>query len=398
MRTVGIIVEYNPLHNGHLHHLQQAKLAAQADSVIAVMSGDFLQRGEPAIVNKWARTEMALHAGVDLVIELPSIYATSAAERFAYGAIRTLDATGVVDHLCFGSEHGDITPFLTLAEQVEAESTTFKETLAEQLHKGLSYPVAYSNAIQSICQTEELQFDPTQPNNTLGLFYVLALRRMNSSIQPLTIQRIASAYADQEPSHPSIASATALRNAILHDTHEIDNYVPASTLRILQREFANDCGPITWDTLYPSLIHQLATLPTQQLKEIHDVQEGLENRLKQAIYAMDVSSFSNLIDTLSTKRYTRTHLQRVLTNVLLHRTSAVDQPYIRVLGFTTKGQQLLKKMRRTAKAPLISRVTKSHFQLLEEDLKASYIHTLGYPAPSREQLRRELIQRPLTHE
>jgi predicted nucleotidyltransferase len=398
MRTVGIIVEYNPLHNGHLYHLQQAKLAAQADAVIAVMSGDFLQRGEPAIVSKWARTEMAIQAGVDLVIELPSRYATSAAERFAYGAIRTLDATGIVDYLCFGSEHGDISPFLTLAEQIETESSSFKETLAAQLQLGVSYPTAYANTIQTICQTEQLQFDASQPNNTLGLFYVLALLRIKSSIQPLTIQRIASAYADQEPSHASIASATALRNAILKNTHAIDNYVPASTLRILQREFATDCGPITWDSLYPSLLHQLATLPTQQLKEIHDVQEGLENRLKQAIYAMDVSSFANLIDTLSTKRYTRTHLQRVLTNVLLNRTSADVLPYIRVLGFTAKGQQLLKKMRHTAKAPLISRVTKSHFQLLEEDLKASYIHTLGYPAPSRDQLRRELIQRPITCE
>lgn len=398
MRTVGIIVEYNPLHNGHLYHLQQAKLAAQADAVIAVMSGDFLQRGEPAIVSKWARTEMALHAGVDLVIELPSRFATSAAERFAHGAIRTLEATGIVDHLCFGSEHGDIAPFLTLAEQIEIESTAFKEKLSAQLQLGLSYPTAYANAIQIICRTEQLQFDATQPNNTLGLFYVLALRRMHSSIQPLTIQRIASAYSDQTPNHPSIASATALRNAILHNTHAIDNYVPASTLRILQREFASECGPITWDTLYPTLIHQLATLTSQQLKEIDDVQEGLENRLKQTMYALDVSSYSNLIETLSTKRYTRTHLQRVLTNVLLHRKSVANQPYIRVLGFTAKGQQLLKKMRRTAKAPLISRVTQSHFQLLEEDLKASYVHTLGYPAPTREQLRRELMQRPITLE
>lgn len=394
MRTVGIVVEYNPFHNGHLYHLQQAKTHTNADAVVAVMSGDFLQRGEPAIVSKWARTEMALHAGVDLVIELPSIYAVSAAERFAYGAMRTFEATGIVDTLCFGSEHGDIKPFLTLADHMTAEPDHFREHLHTLLSQGISYPKAFSQAIQTTWPNHTA-FDATLPNNTLGLFYTLALRRLSSAIIPTTITRIASDFRDAQIQHESIASATALRALLKQDVTAISPYVPASTLDILQRCFASRQGPMSWDAFITPLLHQLAISSTDELRTITDVSEGLEHRLKQSIYELPDTSFGTLLATLETKRYTKTHLQRILTNILLKRSNPHDASYIRVLGFTSRGQQLLKNMRKKATAPIISRVTKQHFALLESDLQAAYSYALGYPQPTRELLRRELIQSPV---
>src|SRR5690554_6939007 len=150
VKTVGIIVEYNPLHYGHVYHFRQSKINANAEAVVAIMSGNFLQRGEPALLNKWARAEMALHMGVDLVIELPVAYAAQPAEWFAYGAVSALHNTGVVDSLCFGSESGEINGLISLAHKLHQEPVTFKHSLKERLKQGMNYPAAYSAAVQDL--------------------------------------------------------------------------------------------------------------------------------------------------------------------------------------------------------------------------------------------------------
>jgi predicted nucleotidyltransferase len=394
MRTVGIIVEYNPFHNGHLHHLEQAKQVAEADAVVAVMSGDFLQRGEPAIVSKWARAEMALHAGVDLVLELPSRFAVSAAERFAHGAIRALDNTGVVDAICFGSEHGQIEPFQQLAQQLVEEPAAFQAELNRQLDRGLAYPKAYAAAIQQ--QWPQLEaFDATLPNNTLGLFYTIALKRLNSTMLPHTIGRIASDYRSTDIAHASIASATALRALLQTDVNALEPYVPASTLAILKRCFAEGQGPVTWDKLIKPLLQQIAAHDASTLSQLCDIREGLEHRIKNSLYTLSDLRFSALVDTIHTKRYTKTHIQRVLTNILLQRKPAESASYLRVLGFTQRGQHILKRMRKQAKAPVITRLTQSDFTLLADDCLASYTHALGFVNPTRTDLRRELMQPPI---
>jgi predicted nucleotidyltransferase len=287
------------------------------------------------------------------------------------------------------------------------------------LNLGLAYPSAYANAIQEIFSDRAQlpsTFDVSKPNNTLGLFYCLALTRLNSNIQPFTIPRFASGYNDTVASHASIASATTIRQSLLQGEN-IAAYVPASTSHILDRVMQAQ-GPLTWDHFFPAVMHQLATLSLAQLRLIEDVREGLEYRLKQAIYELKDYSFAGLMAVLQTKRYTKTHIQRVLVNVLLHRTKhesmataskdrlnqnqnqnqnqmPLDSPYIRILGFTERGQQLLKQMRKTAKAPILSRVSQSDFQLLEQDMRASYVHTLAYTHPTPEQLRRVYSQSPI---
>src|SRR5262245_42398707 len=199
MRTVGLIVEYNPFHNGHHYHLQQSLKITDSDAVVAVMSGHFLQRGEPALLNKWTRAEMALRGGCDVVIELPVAYSTQAAEWFGYGAVALLEATGVVDALCFGSEAGDIRPLQRVARQLAHEPAAFEGLMADCLRGGVSYPAAYSEAVRQFMlaagDAEAAAFPLAQPNNTLGLHYLLALERLGSAIEPFTLRREKAGYS-----------------------------------------------------------------------------------------------------------------------------------------------------------------------------------------------------------
>lgn len=397
MRTVGVVVEYNPFHNGHIYHVEQAKKVTGADAVVAVMSGNFLQRGEPAIVDKWARAEMALHGGVDLVLELPSRYAVSAAERFAHGAVRVLEATGVVDALCFGSEHGAIEPFTAIADQLTRESGAFQAALHRMLDAGMRYPSAFAKAILE-CGMVVDGYDPSKPNNTLGLFYTLAIARQGARMRPSTIARTGSGYADVVPTHASIASATALRQLLADGgPNAIADYAPATTVAILEREMELGRGLITWETFTRPLFHQLTTLSSSQLASIADVREGLENRLKKAALQSESLNFDALLGQIATKRYTNTHLQRVLTNVLLNRESRVEEPpaYIRVLGYTERGQQLLKTMRKSATAPVLTRVNQEQFASLEDDFSAATVYALACGAMQPDALRRELTQLPV---
>lgn len=419
MKTAGIIVEYNPLHNGHVHHFQETKTACGADAVIAVMSGHFLQRGEPAIVGKWARTQMALDMGVDLVLELPVIYSVQPAEWFAYGAVSALHYTGVVDFLCFGSESGDITWMHRLSHQLAQESQELQRAVKHKLRTGVNFPSAYTAAlVEMFPDTDETEL--AKPNNTLGLHYLIALQRLASPIQPLTIPRIKSGYNETEMVDKRIASATALRKLMLqrHDDlddgnrvmpSELQNYVPSYVLDVLEEEFQAGQGPITWDSFTAPLMHILHALSTEELASFHEVSEGLEHRIKRTLAAFDAKQSINmetLFAQMKTKRYTHTKLQRAFTRILLqHRKTAWGHkqlqqgtPYLRVLGFTQTGRKLLKRMKRTAKVPIITNVSKQMPPLLEWDIRATSVYALSYQNPSREDLYRDYIQAPLQQE
>lgn len=403
MRTVGLIVEYNPLHNGHVYHFEQSRLAAGADAAIAVMSGHFLQRGEPAIMNKWARAECALRMGADLVIELPVRYAVSAAEWFAYGAVSLLDATGIVDAVCFGSELGDTGPLLAAARELSVESGEFRTLLRSELKKGLPYPAAYANA------AAQGAAPPAEPNNTLGLHYLIALQRLGSAIEPLTVRRVAAGYHEPRAGDGHIASATAIRRAVFEAGGELSaatRYMPAYTAATLLREQRLGRAPLQWEAFAAPLLHMLSGVPAARLAELEEVDEGLEHRLAATIAAMKDEPFSvrRLLDGLKTKRYTYAKLQRMLTRILLQHGKAScaaeamagGPGYIRVLGFSAaKGRTLLKAMKTKAAWPVITNVRRTHAALLGDDIRATSVYALGYASPLVKDTLRDYYEPPV---
>ncbi|WP_054029021.1 nucleotidyltransferase [Bacillus sp. FJAT-28004] len=413
MRTVGLIVEYNPFHNGHLYHLQQSRKITQADAVVAVMSGHFLQRGEPALLDKWARTRMALEGGCDLVIELPVAYATQAAEWFAYGAVSLLEATGVVDSFCFGTENGELEPLLQAAEVVTDEPLAFKTLLKQLLQTGISYPNAYSSAITTYLTDQgyssAANFPFALPNHTLALHYLLALKRINGKMEPHTITREKAQYNQETATDSQIASATAIRKLLLEQRslEEARAYVPESTTRILQQEWTDGRCPISWAPFTNALLHAIVTHSPNELSNFHEITEGLEHRILNALPKLPSRQFDDLLEALKTKRYTRTKLQRSLLAILLGHQKSDFTPdklssgveYIRVLGFTEKGKLLLRRMRNCAKLPVLLSAARSPkpFRYLELDTQASSVYSLGVPGTNAVQsLFRDFTEKPVT--
>ncbi|PWW06354.1 putative nucleotidyltransferase [Paenibacillus cellulosilyticus] len=409
MRTVGIVVEYNPFHNGHYYHVQQSRKITGADAVVAVMSGHFLQRGEPALLDKWTRAEMALRGGCDLVLELPAAYSTQSAEWFARGAVATLDATGVVDALCFGSESGDIRSFRAAAQLLREEPASFKQALNDRLAEGVPYPAAYEYALSAHAAEQGIPpLAVAQPNNSLGLHYTLAIERIGSAINPYTIRREKSGYNDQTPSDESIASATAIRKLLLEagDLDAARPFVPQTTLTLMKRD--RDMGRIAadWRLFEKQLLHSIMTRSIEELGEIHEMTEGLEHRLLHTVRQLSEVRFESLLEQLKTKRYTRTKLQRALLAVLLnHKKSdfasnklAEGPGYIRVLGFTPTGQALLKKMRTSSRWPVLMSAAGALDQLpyLALDIRATAVYALGRGAnASSRDLLRDYYEQPI---
>lgn len=388
MHVTGVIVEYNPMHNGHVYHVEQSRQTTGADAVAAVMSGHFLQRGEPAMLNKWARTKMALAQGVDLVLEMPAAYSTQSAALFALGSVATLDRLGVVDSLCFGSESGDISALQTLSSIIAQEPALLQSLIREELQKGQSYPRATSAALARFAE-----LDPSldsqllrMPNNMLGLEYLAALRKLSSSIRPATITRIAAGYNDETISHPKIASATAIRKATLESGAETAKpLLPPFSYQMMQEEFRAGRGPMRWENFRQALFTLLLHSTPERLREYVGVDEGLEARLLDA--ARRTETVHDLIEAVKTKRYTWTKIQRALTSILLGVTREIQAEmnvdagpsYIRVLGFTERGRQVLKRAVKTAVVPILTNLPREKSAMLELDVRASAVYAQGYP-------------------
>ncbi|MBD2870781.1 nucleotidyltransferase [Paenibacillus arenilitoris] len=395
MRTVGLIVEYNPFHNGHLYHLRQSRKITEAEAVVAVMSGHFLQRGEPALLDKWTRTRMALAGGCDLVIELPCAYATQAAEWFAFGAVSLLEATGVVDAFCFGTESGELAPLLQAAELTAKESPEFKAILKRRLQDGGSYPGAYSAAVSDYLaergHASAANFPFAMPNHTLGLHYLIALNRIGGTMKPYTIAREKAQYNQTTATDSRIASATAIRKMLLEERtlEAAGPYVPESTYRFLREEWLAGRCPVSWDNYARPLLHAIVTRSAEQLAELRELNEGLEHRIRNALPKLDGLRFEELLEALKTKRYTRTKLQRALLSVLLGHAKAdftaeklaAGVEYIRVLGFTGKGRQLLRRMRDAAALPVLLSAARPPrpYPYLELDVRATGAYMLDLP-------------------
>lgn len=399
MKAVGVVVEYNPFHNGHAYHLQRSKELSGAEVVIAAMSGNFLQRGEPALVSKWERTRMALEAGVDLVFELPYRFATQHAEIFAEGAVSILTASGC-DSFCFGSESGELDAFLRTIDFLEQNNERFQENIKNYTSSGFSYPKAISLSFQSLSPDHSF-VDITSPNNILGLHYIQAVLTQGSCMNPYTIPRKNAAFHDEHFSSASIASATSIRKALSGQTNElgiISELVPASTLEQLIRYKDSYGGFHSWENYWMLLKYKLLHSGPEELREIYEVEEGLENRLLAA--AGSASSFHEFMETIKTKRYTWTRLQRVCTHILTNTKKAEMKKdrnvsrYLRLLGATSTGRNYLRTMKKEISLPIVSKLSSFSDPDIDLDVKASRIYSLGLQDEGQKRLLAEEYSRP----
>ncbi len=371
MKVLGIISEYNPLHSGHVHHIRASLEKTDASHIVCVMSGQFVQRGEPAIVDKWARTRMALMAGVDLVFELPTAFACASAEFFAYGAVRLLHQTGIVDCLSFGSELGDIEPLQLIAKVLLEEPSPYKTYLKKFLSEGLSFPAAREKAM--ICHLGKLcEGIAGKSNNILAIEYLKALMKLKSSIQPVTIKRQGSDYQSAEIKS-RLSSATAIRRFIenggsVHDALLTDN-LPDSTQIILNECFKNKRGPVFPADFSDIILHRIRTISPEALRNSPDVSEGLENRIIAS--AMSTGDLDSLLESVATTRYPATRIKRIASRLLWGITKNSLREfiqddscgYLRILGFNEKGRELLGYIHKEASVPLVAKASNFNKQL-----------------------------------
>lgn len=381
MKATGIVVEYNPFHNGHLHHARQAKEVSGADAVIAVMSGQFLQRGEPAFADKWARTQMALANGIDLVFELPYVYATAQASDFAKGAIALLDAA-CCESFCFGSEQGSIDPFHASYSLLREHRAAYEASIHEAVQTGISYPKALNKAYTELTGSESGFANLTQPNNILGFHYVEAAEKRGSAMKPLTIQRISAGYHDPVDRNSSIASATGIRKAFFEEgsIEEVSAFLPAPSLEVL-RAFHAEYGAFgSWERFYPLLRYSILREKPKNLSRFSEVTEGIEHLIYEA--AKKETEFDGFIRRIKSKRFTRTRLQRMLTHIYTGFTweqlrSFEEPSYLRLLGMSETGRNYLNQKKKNIALPLISRAADLADPMGKVDIHASFMYGLG---------------------
>lgn len=389
MKATGIIVEYNPFHNGHKLHAAAAKKEGNADIIIAVMSGNFLQRGEPAFIDKWARTEMALKNGVDLVFELPYTFSTSHAPNFAKGAITLLDAA-CCDTYCFGSEEGRVQPFINSMALLQQQQTDYERRIQETIAQGYSYPkalnIAYEQAILAEQSTDDF-VDLTQPNNILGFHYMKAANQIQSKMTATTIQRVGAHYHDEQLTAEKIGSATGIRKTFFttNELSGIQNFMPSTVENILNDHFQASRSFGSWTSFYPFLRMIILRDGPKQLKKIADITEGIENLLYKA--ALKHTNFDDFMNMVKSKRYTWTRIQRMLTHIFTGYTyeirESIQEPsYLRLLGMTDAGRQYLNENKKHFKLPIVSKVSALSNSSLDVDIHATNLYALGIQEPA----------------
>lgn len=420
MKTVGIIAEYNPFHNGHAYQLQKAKELIGADYAVIVMSGSFVQRGLPALVDKYARAEMALRCGADLVLELPTAYAVGSAEYFAGGAVSLLESLGCVDALCFGSECGSIDDLLPFARLFAEEPTEYQELLRLYVKEGRTFPEARSLAAEELLHYSEhipLCSDPdlfcrpassvlAEPNNTLGIEYCKALLRRGSSMKPVTVKRLSSGYHDTSLD-AELASATAIRQELLQkglSSDALKTQIPESSLAILKRE-ESFVGP---DAFSQALLYRLLSLSEKELAAFWDLGADLAARIHSR--RLSFTTASAFADEIKTRQLTHTRITRALCHLLLDLKAEEILPlkaagypvYPRVLGFRSDAAPLLSAIKRNGISPLLVKaadasklLTPAQMLLFEKDIFAAHLYESILAAQQGRAMRHEYTRSPL---
>ena len=344
MKVAGIIAEYNPFHNGHALLVQKAREAGYTH-VVAVMSGNFVQRGEPAIFHHSVRTETALKNGVDLVLQLPCVYAMSGAQSFGGAGVKILDGLGIVDSLVFGSECGDADLLSETADAVYGDE--IRPLLSAELEKGISFAAARENALRIINPAYADVIG--SPNNILGVEYIAALKRLGSGIKPVTFERIGASH-DSDETDGDIAGASLIREKI-RNGGEWKNLVPDGAFEA--------CSHVEIADLYRmenTILYKIRTISADELAKAPDISEGIENRIISA--AKQARSLEELYSLAKTKRYSHARIRRIVWNCLLGVTAKdleIPVPYIRITGFNRNGAELIRAAKETAELPLISK-------------------------------------------
>ena len=395
-QVLGIIGEYNPFHNGHLYHIAKSKEETGAKYVVCVISGNFVQRGDTSIINKWAKAKMALSNGADLVIELPTIYSISSAENFAEGAIKILNSLKVVDTLSFGMEAKDISILNNIANVLYTEPKEYITMLTHELQKGNSFPKARENALMMYLNDIKKYANVLSgSNNILGIEYLKALKRTKSNIVPIGIKREKVLYND-EYMVDEFASATAIRKMLItRQFDDVRNAMPKSSYQILGEELKQGHYVIDVSKFEKEIFYILRKMTIEQIKNLPDVTEGLEVSIKNA--AESCNKLDDLINIIKSKRFTQTRIQRILLYALLGidkkqmETARKVNPYIRVLGLNNKGKELLSEIvKNNPKINIVTSVkrymdsvnNKNLKEMIQTDIFATNIYTLGYEADS----------------
>ena len=386
MRVAGIIAEYNPMHNGHIYHLEKSREISKADFVVAVISGNFTQRGEPALLDKWTRSRIAVENGADLVLEMPFVFATGSAETFARGGVGILEGLGIVDALCFGSESADCSELQFMADFLKNESPEFRMYLKKHLDMGISFPKARELAVNE-CLGMDAGKLLKNPNDILAIEYLKQIRSMT----PVAIERKGSYSSEKLPEdqllQATYPSAMAIRKAVFcGELPEVEQFVPKGTfeeLRVLFDMGGGFTAPTEKNKLmnyYDLLRSSILSSDAPELAQIEGVTEGMENRIKKEVRLhSDMDSFA---DALKSKRFTRTAINRMLIHILTGLKNPVpigsDSLYTKVLAFNDNGSKLLKEASQHGELKIITNINK-YDDLpsgLEYDIRATDLYNL----------------------
>ena len=395
MKAVGLVTEYNPFHNGHLYHLNKAMELTGADISVAVMSGDFVQRGEPAVLDKYTRASMALNSGVNLVVELPVNYAVSSAENFAAGALKVLDYIKA-DSIAFGSESGDIERLSKLAHVLcDNEDTLYKE-ISKYTANGISYAAARQKVVEKLTDKDTAAM-LTSSNNILAVEYLKAIIKNNYAIKPYTIKRQGDSYNDTDIMS-DYASATALRGNLKADN--ISKYIPVKAGLILSSNTNYIYPDDITEALFTRLLDILfassydKNVFIENVMKYPDVNKEIAGRLYKSAMDMitrtvphgagskdnEAFSFGSLCEHIKTKEVPLSRIKRALVRITLgldknHMEKYSNEPYIRVLGFDKKGQEYLSLIRKTVEVPLITKIA-DYKEILLDDIHAANIYNM----------------------
>ena len=385
MKLTGIVAEYNPFHNGHEYHIKKSMEQTNCDGIVAVMSGNFVQRGLPAIVDKWTRAEMALLNGVDLVIELPVIYSVSSAEFFSFGAVSLLNSIGVIENICFGCETEDSEALFQIARIFNDEPQEYKVLLTNYLALGNSFPKARTMAMEKYYKTHCDKHDITSiislPNNILAIEYYKSLIKLNSRITASPIKRLGSNYNDKRL-NSKFASATAIREFFKDNKNieDVRNYIPLNSFNILSYLNNKNYPLLTGDEMLDFIKYRFYS-GDKTLNKLPDASEGLDNRIYNFIDKS--SSLNNLIEMVKTKRYTYSRISRLLCQYFLlfdrfnySELRSMQCPYARILGFNNNGREIIREMKKNSSIPIITKIPNKINDTLKADIFATKAYSL----------------------
>ena len=407
MKIVGLITEYNPFHNGHLHHIKEALRITGADAAIVVMSGDYVQRGVPAVMPKRLRAEMALKCGAAAVFELPVCYASGSAEYFATGAVSLLDQLGIVDSLCFGSECNDIDALGRIAGILLAEPAKYRSLLKSHLKNGQSYPAARMRAVSEYLGASSCVSVLNDPNNILGIEYLKALKKLESPIKPYTIRRVGSHYHDRELSGEHLSSASAIRSLLAYSgsalqtdrfggtfedlslsgiLNELEGQVPSCCLELL-KDYHRVSYPVYQNDFSLILKYKLLNKRPESLLRYMDVSEELANRICGQLD--NYFNYKQFCELLKTRETTQTRINRALLHIMLgikkqdvsEYINSGYHSYARLLGVRKDKEKLLSRIAKAGSLTLLTRLTDSDSlpaagrKMLRNDILASNLYT-----------------------